>query len=410
MSTTQIVIWSLVAVAVVVTIILVARYRHYLKEISEHGWSYDSNPQLRDFLTYQAPPFGLGLERKVDNLISGATPAGPRFDCFEYRYTGAGGSYRERALAVELPAPMPTAFVSAGEPRAGIWLKQPLMVAELNGFQAIAADAAFAQAVAAQVTGALQLPSGEQLDLSIDGDRVVITPASKDPDELAALIAAVAPAVAGLASLAGSYSAPAPIPGFSFYGHPDWVFIGQDDSLLQRYPVSGGGFGHETEDVVHGSRDGIAMDSFVHRWKTTEVRVVSDGRGGMTTQTYTETHREVILGYTLPFALPPISVNGDRVGDKSKFESEAFNDAFKVRAGNAKFASDVIHPRMMEWLLANRPIAGWTISGQTVQFGVGVQDMFVMAAAEDTLRGFLGRIPRFVWNDLGIPVPPFLVE
>jgi hypothetical protein len=38
-------------------------------------------------------------------------------------------------------------------------------------------------------------------------------------------------------------------------------------------------------------------------------------------------------------------------GQDIKFESQAFNDAWRVRAGNLKYAHDVIHPRMMERLL-----------------------------------------------------------
>jgi hypothetical protein len=404
------VFWVVVALAVAVAAFFIIRYRLYLREIAEHGWRYNSTPQLGNFLTYQAPPFGLGFKREVDDLISGATSDGRRFDCFEYRYAGAGPVYRRRALAVELPAPMQTVFVSGAEPRRGIWLQRSQSVVEGNGYQAVAANRQAAQAVLAQVAGALQLPDGEQLDLSIDGNRVVITPASKDPDELAALLGHVTPLVASLAGLAASFPAPPPVAGFSFYGHPEWVLVGRDKTLLTRYPVATGGFGHSTEQAVRAQRDGIRMDSFLHNWKTTETRVVPNGRGGMTTQTYVASHQEVVLGFTLPFALPQISVNGARLGEKAEFESEAFNDVFKVRAANLKFASDVIHPRTMEWMLANRPVSGWTVFGQTVRFHVGGQDMFIMAAAEETLRGFLGRIPRFVWDDLGIPVPPFLVE
>jgi len=35
-------------------------------------------------------------------------------------------------------------------------------------------------------------------------------------------------------------------------------------------------------------------------------------------------------------------------------ESEEFNRAFKIKTAQNKFAYDVLHPRMMEWMLADQ--------------------------------------------------------
>ena len=43
-------------------------------------------------------------------------------------------------------------------------------------------------------------------------------------------------------------------------------------------------------------------------------------------------------------------------------------------------------------------------------FEVEGHDQLIIDACEATLRGWLGRIPRFVWDDRGVPVPPYLVE
>jgi hypothetical protein len=274
----------------------------------------------------------------------------------------------------------------------------------------VATSAEYASEVHDRVSGAIsELPEGQAIDLSIDGDRLVLLPASRDLDELSSLLAALSPVAAALAELSSSRAVQPPTPRYAFYGHPDWEYLGSDDSVLDYYPATRGGFGHSTEDLIRGMSDGIRMDAFIHNWKTTETRMVSDGRGGSTLQTYTEDHSEPICGFLLPYALPSLSVNGDRVGAKVVFESEDFNAAFKVRAEDAKFASDVIHPRTMEWLLATRP-CGWSMAGTVVTFEVSSYDTYTVDANETTLRGFLGRIPRFVWADLGLPVPPFLVE
>lgn len=405
--------WLLVVLGLGVAVgaFFLVRAQRFRRAVAARGWVYDSSPRLENYLTYQIPPFGLGLGRKVDDAITGTTGDGRSFECFEYRYSGTGRKYRSRVLSVELPKALPNAWVFSQAPRQGIWLGHPdLFLTELDGLSVVAANVEFADAVLAGVPALSTKPAEPSIDFSIDGNHVVFDPASKDPEELAALIEQVTPLVAAIAELGESHAEPAVMARFGFYGHPDWSFVGRDDSVLDRYPVSRGGFGHSTESLIHGLRDGIRMDAFEHHWKTTETRVVSDGRGGTRMETYTANHQEAVLGFTLPFALPALSVNGRRVGSRSQFESTAFNDAFKVRAEDPKFASDVIHPRTMEWLLANPPVAGWTIDGAVIDFNVESLDGFVLDSCETTLRGFLARIPRFVWADKGIPVPAIEVE
>ncbi len=386
----------------------IIRHQRYLAELRDRGWTWNSTPSLGAFLTLQVPPFGLGVQRSVDDLISGTTASGRPFASFTYKCAG-GATFTERVLAIGLDAPLPPAFVFAGAPRAGIAVGAPaLMEVAGEGVTVVAGQADYAGEVYQCIAGAT-LPPNVAMNLSVDGNQLVFVPAERDPDELAALIACLDPVAAAISALAAKWAAAPPVPAFSFYGHPDWQLIGSDDSVLDYYPTDHGGFGHDTRGLVRGLRDGIRMDAFEHHWTTLETRTVTDGEGHTRTETYTEHHREVICGFTLPYELPTISVNGARYGDKVRFESSDFNDAFTVRAENPKWASDVIHPRMMEWLLATRP-PGWTIRGRTVTFAVPFHDTVLMDVADTTLRGFLGRIQRFVWADLGLPAPPFLVE
>lgn len=71
-----------------------------------------------------------------------------------------------------------------------------------------------------------------------------------------------------------------------------------------------------------------------------------------------------------------------------ELESEKFNRAFLVTCEHRKFASDVLHPRMME-LLLGRPGLGWRFEGDSMT-GVrrGQHDALVDA------------IPEFVWRDV----------
>ncbi len=78
--------------------------------------------------------------------------------------------------------------------------------------------------------------------------------------------------------------------------------------------------------------------------------------------TQTTTYRLSYLVLHLPFAhTPDLLIRREGVFDKLAgalgfddidFESEEFSRAFYVKSSDKKFAYDVVHPRMMEWLLS----------------------------------------------------------
>lgn len=94
-------------------------------------------------------------------------------------------------------------------------------------------------------------------------------------------------------------------------------------------------------------------------------------------------------------------------GQDLEFESQAFNDAWRVRAGNDKYAYDIIHPRMMERLL--KPDAqgmNIRIEGRAVlswQEGRhGPEDLArrleVLAAVSKLIPAFVLREFEYEWN------------
>jgi hypothetical protein len=397
-----------VLVGIAVAVFFIVRRRRYLAAVREQGWTHDSNPSLGSVLDLVAPPFGLGLTREVDELVTGTTPAGFGFRVFSWKYSGAGPAYSARVGVLDLPGSFPEVFIARpGAQRAGIApAEATLTESGSEGLSVVSADSELARRVVQAAGGALLGFGGTTggLDVSLERDHLVAVGAPKAPAELAGWLAALDAVALAVAPLAGP-ALPAS-PGFGFHGHPDWGYVGSDPAVLDTYPVTTGGFGHEVTDLVRGFRDGIRLDAFTHEWKTTHVETSTDAQGNTTTRTVTDNHSEPVCGFVLPFALPGLSVNGRRLGRKVAFESTAFNKAFTVRAEDPKFASDVIHPRMMEWLLATDPI-GWSVSGQVVVFEVGRHDTLVVDACEATLRGWLARVPGFVWEDLGLTPPPF---
>ncbi|TWD78993.1 hypothetical protein FB561_0041 [Kribbella amoyensis] len=133
----------------------------------------------------------------------------------------------------------------------------------------------------------------------------------------------------------------------------------------------------------------------------------SSGANGQVTTT---THHVHLVALNLPVALPPMTVTADSKvkrffgGRDLELESKAFNDAFRITCLDDRFASAVLHPRMMEWLLYN-PGLEWQFAGNAlISWGSGlfvIQDVY---ARLEAMSGLADRIPPFVLRDYGRPV------
>ena len=325
----------------------------------------------------------------------------------EYASSEGGPKFDERVASIRLPLPLPDLFISAEHTRSGVEL--PSVEVDPR-FQVRAADAGYAgTALSTSVLDAIAAfgQAGHQVDLSIDGQQLVAIGAPKDPEELQAYLDKLG-AVAQTfdAAALGPYQVTPPQPRFGFYGHPDWQLIGRDDSLIAKYDLTTAGFGHTTEKVIRGSNDGLPIEAFIHRWKTQRTVTSTDSDGRTQTRTVTENHSEVVTAVATPFSFPTLSVGGGWSGKKVRFESEDFNDRFTVRTADPKFASDVIHPRTMEFLVAVQP-PGFRIEGSQMRFSVDKHDTQVIGFCADFAHQFFGRVPSFVWKDLKITPPAF---
>jgi len=193
----------------------------------------------------------------------------------------------------------------------------------------------------------------------------------------------------------------------SFAAAKGWTFSPNDphglDNRWDCFPF-GRGHSRQASNVLTGTTDaGMPMVAFDYRYKETD----TDSEGKTTTTTY----RYGVCVVRLPCALPALSVGNEsfltRIGsaigiDDIEFESDDFNRAFRVKSDDAKFASDVLHPRMMELLLAQGRGIEWRLLGW---------DMLTWRkgrlAIPDLLQrtSLLGRIvqgiPTFVWKDRG---------
>lgn len=164
------------------------------------------------------------------------------------------------------------------------------------------------------------------------------------------------------------------------------------------------GHSRQATNVITGTADGgLPMVAFDYRYKET----TTDSKGNSSTTTY----RFAVCVVRLPCQLPDLYVGNEnfltRIGsaigiEDIEFESDDFNRAFRVKSDNPKFASDLLHPRMMELLLARGRGIEWRLRGW---------DMLTWRKGRLTIPDLLERtsllcrivqgIPTFVWKDRG---------
>jgi hypothetical protein len=164
-------------------------------------------------------------------------------------------------------------------------------------------------------------------------------------------------------------------------------------SLSRQAPFTTGS-GHEALDVLRGTFRGVHLHCFQLRYR------VSSGDSQ-------STHDYQVVAISLPAMRPLLDIAHEnaltRRFDKDiEFEHQAFNDKFKVVSPSPRFAHDVIHPRTMEWMLAD-PRAHtirWRFEGAWLMtFRPGrlkPEEVFYYA---EFLHQVLEQVPEHVWSD-----------
>lgn len=121
----------------------------------------------------------------------------------------------------------------------------------------------------------------------------------------------------------------------------------------------------------------------------------------------TQNHTVHVVALNLPVALPPLTLTKDSGlkrmfgGRDLELESKAFNDAFRISCADERYASAVLHPRMMEWMLFNRGLE-WQFAGNAlVSWGRGSFTVRDVLARLEAMTGLIDRIPPYVLRDYG---------
>lgn len=132
---------------------------------------------------------------------------------------------------------------------------------------------------------------------------------------------------------------------------------GASGSVLMRFGILSKGHSHAISNTMHGDLEVEDMQCAAQMGDF-RYRVTSGTGKNRKTTTYTLSY----LAFRLPFdGVPDLCIRGEHLFDKIggmigfddiDFESEEFSRKFHVQSPDRRFAYDLIHPRMMEFMLA----------------------------------------------------------
>ena len=178
-----------------------------------------------------------------------------------------------------------------------------------------------------------------------------------------------------------------------------WAVLQPDRAFASRWsgePFRGSG---RVSEVVTGQVNGRSAVTFQYSYTT--------GSGKSR-----RTHYFHVVALALPVRLGRLELTPDGFGAKiakafgasdMDLELEEFNRTWRVAAAPGKFGSDVLHPRMMERLLAP-DVRGQCLridGGDILWWGQGRPALQMVDARLALLASVVDSIPRFVWQDYG---------
>lgn len=186
-----------------------------------------------------------------------------------------------------------------------------------------------------------------------------------------------------------------------------WTWYEEDSRFVRDHSGTpfGQGRSRRAENVLVGTHRGRQIVAYDYEYKT------DSGSGNNRS---TKTHEYAIWLVTLPHRLPDLEVRpegifGGRVAGALGFgdlelESEAFNQAYRVDCDDKRYGTAMLHPRMMELLLAAAASGGvsWRIESDVlVCWEQDRADPASIVARLDLLADIIELVPSFVWKDFG---------
>ena len=153
----------------------------------------------------------------------------------------------------------------------------------------------------------------------------------------------------------------------------------------------GAGRARRATEVLRGTFEARPAVSFTYAWTTGSGKSKS-------------THHAHIVALQLPAYLPTVEVTPEGLGAKLaklvgvqdiQFESDDFNRAYRVAAGDERTGHAIVHPRLMERLLRADALGNpWRIEGTSIlSWEPGSTDLDRLASRLGLLSAVIESIP-----------------
>ncbi len=187
----------------------------------------------------------------------------------------------------------------------------------------------------------------------------------------------------------------------AFAASRGWTWTERVPALTSRwrsYPF-GRGSSRIASNVLTGDFHGRHVVSFDYQYTT--------GSGKNRT-----THYHHVMALSLPVPMPWLQLTPDGAGaaiakffggQDVTFESQAFNETWRVQAPPGQYAYDFIHPRMMDRLMAPDAVGrSITVEGADIVIAIpGRRDLASIDFYINLLYGIYDLIPRHLWLKVG---------
>lgn len=186
-----------------------------------------------------------------------------------------------------------------------------------------------------------------------------------------------------------------------------WTYVASDDRWITQFDGApfGIGFDQRALNIVRGVHDRRRFIAFDYLFSTRE---------GSGKSRHTVRHVYSVIAISTSAVFPHLSVMpehfmsrwiGRLTGSDIEFESEAFNRAFTVTCEDRKFATDVIHPRMMELLLTTQNL-GWRLTSGTLLIATeGEHGVARIDAVLSVIDRIIDLFPDHVWKQVRVADP-----
>lgn len=182
-----------------------------------------------------------------------------------------------------------------------------------------------------------------------------------------------------------------------------WHYTPKDRALVDRFDGApfGSGYGRRARHVLEGTYRGRNILAFEYTYKE------SSGTGDDSRES---TYYFTVAALATPAVRPKLQVTREGMGRKLlglvgirdlQLESEEFNKTFHIRTDNDKFAYDILHPRMMEWMLADGRAMTTPFRferADLVTWKSGPIEMSTVDWLLDFICDVMDRTPDFVWK------------